>query len=173
MRIAPKIERPTRKMLEHATRGELDDLAETLRTFEDDRSFQESIGLCVMIAGYVVVDVLGPEWPDEAGMRQMAKNAAKSTIPFEIDESQIFDYIKKSAIEFMPLDRVFSELGAMATWPVVFTAGLMLTFCPRDKELPQYLDDIEEALEAADSVKPSVYPAMILAAHRRESGQGR
>jgi len=169
MRIDPKVEAPTRKMLEHAIRGELDELSETIQAVGDDQRFRRCIDLCVVIAGYIAVDVLGPEWPTDAGLREMAQAAARSQVPYEMDESKIYDYLKKSAVGFQALDQVFSTGEEMTTWPIVITASLMLTFCPREKELWEYLDDIEGALEAADSVKPSALPAMVLRAHRQEA----
>jgi len=171
MRIDPKVEKPTRTMLAHAVRGELDELSGVIQGIEDEQRFRDCLDMCVIIAGYVAVDVLGPEWPTETGLRRMAQNAAKAEDEYRLDESQVYDYLRKSAVGFQGLDRVFATSEEMASWPIVITASLLTTFCPRGKEIWSYLDDIEEALEQAGSVKPSAYPAMILMAHRLEANK--
>lgn len=171
MRIDPKVEQPTRTMLGHAIRGELDELATTIRGLGNGRRFAECIGLSVAIAGYIAVDVLGPNWPGEAGLRRMAEHAANSEIDFQLDEVQVYDYLNKSAVGFQPLDRVFATTDEMTSLPIVMTASLMLAFCPREQEVWDYLTDIEEALELSDSVKPSALPAMIIRAHRIEKAE--
>lgn len=171
MRIDPKVENPTRTMLAHAVRGELDELTRVIEGIGDEQRFRECLELCVIIAGYVAVDVLGPEWPTDAGLRRMAQNAAKAEDEYRLDETQVYDFLRKSAIGFQSLDHVFSTGEEMASWPIVITASVLLTFCPRGKEIWAYLDDIEEALEMASAVKPSAYPAMILMAHSLEANK--
>lgn len=166
MGIDAKIEKPTRKMLERVTRGELDELREEIRAVGDDRNFTNCIELCVLIAGYVVADITSPLWPTEAGLREISKAAAQSQMPFEIDESKINDYLKRVVVGFEPLDRVYSAAEDLTFWPIAFAATMMLVFCPRGKRLWEYLDEIEEAIETADAVKASVLPAMTLRAHR-------
>lgn len=166
MRIDPKIEQLTRRMLGHAIRGEPNELAATIREVGDDRRFAECVGLCVAIAGYIVVDVLGPNWPGDAGLHRMAVHSANSEIDFQLDESQVYDYLKKSVMGFQPLSHVFAKPDEMTGLPIVMTASLMLAFCPREQEVWDYLSDIEDALELADSVKPSALPAMIIRAHQ-------
>ncbi|HEY3686173.1 MAG TPA: hypothetical protein VGL93_24285 [Streptosporangiaceae bacterium] len=173
MRIDPQVEDPTRTMLAHAVRGELDELTEAIRAVGDDQRFRECLGLCVAVAGYIAVDVLGPEWPTDAGLRRMAENAAKAESELDLDETQVYTYLRETAIGFQGLDRAFPTMEEMASWPIVMTASLLATFCPRDLEIWAYLDEIEEALEIADSIKPSVYPAVALQAHRREAGGSR
>lgn len=157
-----------RTMLGHAVKDKPEEIPKVVEKIGDER-FRECIGLCVCIAGYITVDVLGPEWPTEAGLRQMAKGAARSETTYELDESQIYDFLRKSAIGFQTLDHVFSAREEMVIMPILMTASLMLTYCPREKGIWEYLDEIEAALEAADSVKQSFYPAMILFAHRLEA----
>lgn len=172
MKIDPTIEKPTRTMLDHAMKGKFDELAEVIKGINNDRLFADCLGLCTNIASYVVVDVLGPEWPTEAGLRRMAYNAAKAENEVKLDETMVYDYLKKAALEARPWDQVFSSIQDAGTWPIMITASVMLSFCPRDKTPWEYLDGIEHALETADSVIPAVLPAMILRAHR-EAEQSR
>lgn len=169
MKIDPKIEKLTRTMLGHAVKGEFDELAKRIQSINDDRLFADCLGLCTNIASYVIVDVLGPEWPTEAGLDRMAYNTVRSENEIKLDQKMVYVYLKKAALEARPWDQVFSNLQDAASWPIMITASVMLSYCPADKKLWGYLDDIEEALEAADSVKPSMLPAMIIRAHRIEA----
>lgn len=165
MRIDPKVETATRKILGHAIRDESSEIANLIRELGETR-YRECISLAVTIAGYIVVDVLGPDWPKEGGLRKMAEGAAKAQMDVALDESQLYDYLQKSAVGFQTLENVFPASEDMATLPLLMTASLLLSFCPRDKDQWQYLDGIENALELAESVDQSALPAMILRAHR-------
>lgn len=165
MEIDPKVEKLTRTMLGHAVKGQFDELAQTVRGI-DDRQYGESLALCIAIASYVVVDVLGPEWPTDTGIHEMARGAVRSENDIQLDETLVYNYLKKTALESQPWDQVFSSLQDAASWPIAITASVMLAYCPAERKLWGYLDDIEEALEAADSAKPSMLPAMIIRAHR-------
>lgn len=172
MRIDPKVEKPTRAILENAIRGNLDEIPRIAANAGDAR-FQECVGLCVMIAGYVTLDVLGPEWPTDAGLRKLAERLTQAKIDVDLEAPEVYDFLRKSALGFQSLDRVFSSGEEIAILPIMITAALLLAFHPRNQEIWEYLSDIEEAIETADSVKPSVYPAMILAAHRQEANKPR
>lgn len=169
MRIDPKLEEPTRRILEHAIRDEPAEISTVIRSLGEDR-YRECITLCVAIAGYVVVDVLGPDWPSEPGLRKMAEGAARTQMVAELDEAKLYEFMRKAAIGFQTLEDVFSATEDLATLPITMTASLLLGYCPQGRNIGEYLDQIEEALEAADSVKPSVLPAMILRAHRIDAG---
>lgn len=172
MRIDPKVEEPTRTVLAHAVKDELDAIPRAVESM-DDALFRQCIGLCVAVAGYVTVDVLGPDWPTDAGIRRMAEHAANAEVAYELDAGRIHEYLGKSAVGFQSLEQVFRTAEEVSTGPFLMTAGLLLTFCPRGKTIWEYLDEIEEGLETADSLKPSVLPAAILRAHRiKAAGQG-
>jgi hypothetical protein len=49
------------------------------------------------------------------------------------------------------------------------TANLLLSFCPRDKEWWEYLDQIWEAAEAADRTSLTVLPALMLRARKQST----
>lgn len=173
MRIDKKVEKATREMLSSASRGELDELQNIIKRVGNGEQFLDCVGLCVRISGYVAVDVLGPEWPTEAGLRRMAENAAKAEDVYDFSAAEIYNFLRNGAVGFQSIDQVFPSPEQMAIAPIAMTASLLLTYRPREQDIGAYLNDIEDAIEAADSVKPTVYPAMILAAHRREAGQSR
>lgn len=161
MRIDPEVEAPTRKMLGHAMRGELDEIPSVLQTIGDQRA-REAIGLCVLIAGYTAVDVCGKQWPTPAEVRKIADNMAAAETRFTLDPTQVYAYLSRSALGFESLDQVFSTPGDIAMQPILMTASMLVTYGPQEKDVWEFLDEAEEALEATDSIKPSVLPAMIL-----------
>lgn len=173
MRIDKKIEKATREMLSTASRGELEELEKIIRGIGNGEQFLECLGLCMRIAGYVAVDVMGPEWPTEAGLRRMAENAASSDDIYDFSADEIYNFLRNGAVGFQSLDQVFPNQEEMAVAPITMTAGLLLSFCPRGQQIGEYLNDIEDAIELAESVKPSSLPAMILRAHRDEASKAR
>ena len=73
MGIDPKIEQPTRKMLGHAIRHELDDLAAVVRS-EKSETIVGSIPLCVFASAHIAIDV-SDRWPTDADLRQISEIA--------------------------------------------------------------------------------------------------
>jgi hypothetical protein len=163
MGIDPKIEQPTRKMLGHAIRHELDELAALVRA-EGDEALLGSIPLCLFASAYIAIDV-SDQWPTDADLKEIAKAAAESVTRLDITEQEIYEYLSRVALGPEKLDDVFSVEG-LATVPLFATANLLLTFCPRDKEWWEYLDQIWDSAEVADRISLTVLPALILRAHK-------
>lgn len=170
MRLDPKVEGPTRKMLGHAMRGELDDLPPTAETLGGDMRRQESLELCVLVAGYIAVDVCGAQWPTDAAVRKLADDTAAATTKYPLDPALLYAYLSRAALGFEPLDRVFPSLTEARFDPILMTAALLTTCCPDTKDPWQYLNEIEEALEAAVTVNRTMIPAMVLRAHMPDPG---
>ena len=168
MGIDPKIEQPTRKVLGHAIRHELDDLA-ALAQAEGPEALLGSLPLCLLASAYITIDV-SDRWPTDADLKEVAKNAAESVTQLDITEQEIYAYLSRVALGPEKLDDVFSVEG-LATIPLFATANLLLTFCPREKEGGQYLDQIWAAAEAAERISSAVLPAVILRAHKRPARQ--
>ena len=57
----------------------------------------------------------------------------------------------------------------IATVPLYATANLLLTFCPRDKDWWEYLDQIWEAAETAERTRITVLPALMLRARKQST----
>lgn len=170
MRIDKAVEGPTRKMLGHAMRGELDALPATAATLGGDMRRQESLELCVLISGYVAVDVCGAQWPTDAAVRKLADDTAAATTAFPLDPSILYTYLARAALGFEPLDRVFPNRTEETFDPVLMTAALLMTHHPKTTDVWQYLNETEEALEAAVTAKRTLIPAMILRAHMPDAG---
>jgi hypothetical protein len=169
MGIDPKIEQPARKMLGHAIRHELDELSALVQA-EGNEVLIGSIPLCVFISGYIAIDVAGG-WPTDADLREIAKLASESATELDITQEEIYAYLSRVALGPEKLDDVFSDEG-LATIPLYATANLLLSFRPRDKHWWEYLDQIWDAAEAAESTKLTVLPALMLRAHRESAGPG-
>ena len=165
MGIDPKIEQPLRKMLGHAMRHELDDLAAMVQAEAND--VRASIPLCLIASAYIAIDV-SDRWPTDADLREIAKNAAESATQLDITEQEIYEYLRRVALGSEKLDDVFSVAG-LATVPLYATANLLLTFRPKDKHWWEYLDQIWDAVETAERTSLTVLPALMLRA-RKESG---
>jgi hypothetical protein len=163
MGIDPKIEQPTRKMLGHAMRGELDDLAAVVRA-EGNDVLVRGIPLCMFVSAYIAIDV-SDRWPTDADLREIAKHAAESATRLDITEQEIYEYLSRVALGSEKLDDVFSIEG-FATVPLFATANLLLTFRPKDKHWWEYLDQIWDAAEVAERTSLAVLPALMIRAAR-------
>jgi hypothetical protein len=166
MGIDPKIEQPTRKMLGHAIRHELDDLAALVRALGNE-VLLGSIPLCLFASAYIAIDVSG-RWPTDADLREIAKNAAESVTRLDITEQEIYEYLSRVALGSEKLDDIFSVEG-LATIPLYTAANMLLTFCPDEKEWWEYLDQIWEAAETAERTSLTVLPALMLRARKQSS----
>jgi hypothetical protein len=160
MVVDPKVEAPTRKMLGHAIRNELDDLAAVIRAGGDD-ILAGAVNLCTFAAGYICIDVTGNRWPTEASLRKIAHNASQSATRLPITEEVIFEFLSRVALGNEYADDVFSAEG-VGLVPIYTTANLLLAFFPKDKHWFEYLDQIWNAAEVADRISAEVLPALML-----------
>jgi hypothetical protein len=164
MGIDPKIEQPFRKMLGHAIRHELDDLAAVVLA-QGSEALLASIPLCLLASAYIAVDV-SDRWPTDADLREIAKSAAQSATQLDITEQEIYAYLSRVALGREKLDDVFAAEG-IATVPLFATANLLLTFCPHEKNWFEYLDQIWDATEVADRTSLTVLPALMIRARNK------
>jgi hypothetical protein len=164
MGIDPKIEKPTRTMLGHAIRGELEELASQIHAVGDD-VYRQALALCLATAAYIAVDVSG-RWPTDADIREVARSAMEPTTDFQLSEADVYDYLSRSALGTERLDDVFSSLATAGSLPLLIAARLLVSFRPRGKDWWEYLDQVEAALETADAIDLSVLPALTLRARR-------
>ncbi len=168
MGIDPKTEQPTRKLLGHAIRRELDELTASVRSGGPE-ALLGSLPLCLLASAYIAIDVSG-RWPADADLREIAKGAAGSATRLDITEQEIYAYLSRVALGHDTLDDVFSDEG-LATIPLFATANLLLTFCPPEKEWFEYLDQIWDAAEAAERTSLTVLPALMLCARNEHARQ--
>jgi hypothetical protein len=159
-RIDPDIEKPTRDLLGHAIRGELDEMSRLVYAIGDQR-YLECITLCITITGYVAVDVCRMQWPGDRDLREIARHAADTSDDYELDKAAVFDFLSRVVFGADKLDQVFPDLAVSTTLPVLATAQILLSFCPRDKEWWEYLDMIEGTTEAAAATDTAMLPALM------------
>ncbi len=169
MGIDSKIEQPTRAMLGHAMRHELEDLA-SLVSAAGDEVVAGAIGLCVFVSGYVAIDIC-ERWPTQADLQEIAKSAAKSATKLDLDASDICEYLSRVVLGSERLDDVFAMPKA-GMLPLLITANLLATFRPRDKHWWEYLDQIWDAAETAERTSLTVLPALTLRAHKESTLRG-
>ena len=167
MVIDPKVEIPTREMLGHAIRGELQELATVIHAAGNE-TYRQSIALCLLAAGYVAVDVC-KRWPTDADIHEIARNAAEAEDRVDLAESDFYDYLSGAVLGDKPLDQALGTMEAAATLPVLLTGSLVATFRPRGQKWWDYLDTIWNAASAAEHIDLWVLPALTLRAHRHES----
>jgi hypothetical protein len=167
MRIDPNIEKPTRTLLGHAIRGELQELAPQIQAV-GDAMYRESLALCLAVAAYIAIDGTG-RWPTDADIREIATRTAQATAKFELGDSDIYDYLSRAALGNERIDDVFSSLPAAGALPLLITARLLVSFRPQDTDWWEYLDQIETAFEAAETIDLSVLPALMLRSQRSAS----
>src|ERR1700761_6436150 len=153
MAIDPRIEQPTRKMLGHAIRHELDELAALIQSAGSD-VVGGSLSLCLFASAYIAVDVSG-RWRDEADLREIAASAAQSATELEITQEAIYEYLSRVALGPDKIDDVFPA-QEIVTVPLFATADLLLTFCPHEKDWWEYLDQIWDAADTADRTSVTV-----------------
>lgn len=156
--IDPKTEEPTRDMLGHAIRGELKDLAALIQSVGNER-YRQAIGLCLIAAAYVAVDVSG-RWPTDADLREISRLVSERGTEVELDQADVYDYLSGAALGFKQLPEALDGEMAAAILPLLVTGSLLFRFRPEGKEWWDYLDQIWSAYETAETTEVSVLPAL-------------
>jgi hypothetical protein len=161
MMLDASTERLTRRLLEHAVRGEIGGLDEALSAV-DDAQQQECVTLCLLITGYVVCDVCAG-WPGDADAEDFARRIAAGS---DLPEGVVCEYLTRSVLHFEPIDKVLSNPDEAVMIMIRVAAELLVGFRPNEHHVWDYLDVIELGLETAESASMSVYPAMLWRAQR-------
>jgi hypothetical protein len=170
-RIDPNIEKPTRDLLAHAMRGELEEMGHLIYAIGDQR-YLECITLCITIAGYLGIDI-PQRWPTDADLREIARHTTDTTDEFKLDESAVFAFLSRVVFGADKLDEVFPDIAVSTTLPVLATAEILLSFCPREKEWWEYLETIEGSIEQAATLHPTVLPALMFRVRSEAARQAR
>jgi len=156
--IDPRTEEPARDMLGHAIRGETQDLSALIQAVGGER-YRQVLGLCLIAAAYVAVDVTG-RWPTDADVREIARLASERGTEIPLDQEDVYDYLSGAALGFKSLPQALGDDLAAATLPVFITGTLLFAFRPEGKKWWDYLDQIWAAYEQAESLDMSVLPAL-------------
>lgn len=168
MRIDPNIEKPTRDLLGHAIRGELDEMGRLIYSI-GDQQYMECTALCIAIIGYIAIDASGMRWPSGSALREMARHAAETTTSFDLSATDVSEFLSRVVFGTEKVDQVLPDLAVSTTLPILATARILASFRPhkeRDQHWWDYLEVIEKAFEAAPTFDMSILPALMLRAHQ-------
>jgi hypothetical protein len=168
--IDPRVERSARKMLGHAIRHELEDLASLVRSVGDE-TFVAVVDLCVLASGYMAIDICA-RWPTDADLRDLARRAEQSVTRLDVSKEQIYEFLSRVALGNEMLDDVF-DLPATGLVPLYTTANLLSKFRPREKDWWEYLDQVWNAVEATARLGPEELPALMLSVRKDALRSGR
>lgn len=172
----PEVEEPTRRMLGHVIRGELDTFTDLLTGLAPERTLG-CLELCLRVSGYVVIDICGHKWPSDADLREIAQRMSAVDLDFNLAESDAYAFLSRSAIHFEPLSDVFADKDRAVVVPFLTTAALLTSYRIDGKHWWEYLDVIENVLEKTASLPDEAVPAVLLwsrlnhAIKRREAAE--
>jgi hypothetical protein len=169
--IDPRVEKPTRDMLGHAVRGELQDLAALIHSVGGEQ-YRYALGLCLTAAAYIAVDV-STRWPTDADVREIARLVAERETEAKLDPEDVYDYLSKAVLDFQPLHEALGDDMAAATLPVLITGSMLFIFRPKDQKWWEYLDQIWSAYETAETVDLTVLPAFQVRVRMLKAVEGR
>lgn len=159
MPIDPKTEKAFRDLLDHALHGRLDDVARGI-TDAGAETYEQVAALAVQVAGYIVIDVC-KGLPTETDYREAARVASESRANLPVTEDESYAFLARMVFGPDTGPGVFHGSENAPVIPVFTTAQLLLSFTPKSMQMWAYLDVIENALEAADHVKPDIAPAVV------------
>ena len=169
-RISADIEKPFRDAVGHALRNELEEMREGLLRLTDGQ-IASCLNLCAFVSGYVAIDVCGRQWPDEDNLRRLgqATTTSNNARAFGLRAEDSYAYVKRVALRGEPLDTVLSPVEDAATLSFVITGHLLVAFSTEDQHWWEYLNRIEEAMEAALATDLDLLPALMLRSRRLSS----
>jgi hypothetical protein len=167
MVVDPKVEKPTRKMIGHAIREEFDDLENEIRGIGND-TLLRAMELCILMAGYIVTEVAG-RWPTDADVREIARHTAVSARGFVLSQDDAFAFLSRVALNGEPMPEVIPSAEVGIILPLQVASTLLLAFLPQGKHWWEYLDVIENALDAAEHADLSLLPALLLRSQRAKT----
>jgi hypothetical protein len=99
--IVPRTEGPTREMLGHAVRGETQGLSALIESLGDER-YRQALGLCLIAAAYIAVDV-ARRWPADPDVREFARLVSGRGTEIPLDPEDVYDYLSGAALAFKSL----------------------------------------------------------------------
>lgn len=169
-RISADVEKPFRDAVGHALRNEFEEMREGLLRLTDDQ-VASCLNMCAFVAGYVAIDVCGRQWPDEDNLRGIGEATTESNNAraFGLKAEDSYAYVKRVALRGEPLNTVLSPIEDAATLSFVITGHLLVAFRKAEEHWWEYLNRIEEAMEAALATDLDLLPALMLRSRRLSS----
>lgn len=175
-RIPEETEKPFRAALDHASKGRADDLRGLLDQLTEEQ-LSGALGLCAPIAAYAAIDVVSRRWPTDDGLRLMARKVAEGNHDeqFGVTEQNVYLFLSQCALGFKPFAEVFGDsLGdsrSSLTVPFFLAVDVLATFRPKGKSIWEFLEQIENAYEAAWLMDLNVLPALMVRARMPQPEQ--
>ena len=173
MGIRTEVEKPTRDLLGHTIRGEWSDLVSVIAGIGEER-YTECLALCLQVAGYIAIDVVGHEWPTNARLLEIGHLiAGMEDMEYDLQEADVYDLLARCALGFEPLVEVFPDKEKVGHVTISTAASLLVAYRPGGIHWWEYLDLIEQALETAAPLGEAVVPALLLLTRRQRALQAR
>lgn len=166
-RINAKVEKALRDAMGHAAHAEADQIGQSLGVL-DDAEHTEALGLAIMVVGYVIVDACGTQWPDDANVRQFAKDLATTGTTarrLRLSAKEIYAYLSRSVLGGLAPAEVITNEANATRLPVIVAAQATAVYSPKEMDWWAYLDRIESAIEVTWALDASVLPAAVLRAY--------
>ena len=170
-RINAKVEKALREAMAHVAHAEADHIETSLGVL-DDTERTEAVGLAVMTAGYVIVDVCKSQWPDDGDVRQFAQglaNVGPSARQLYLDAEEIYTYLSRSVLGGLAPEDVIPDEAKATRLAVIVAQRAAVVYSPKEMDWWVYLDQIESAIEVAFALDPTVLPAAVMRAYLPKS----
>ncbi len=166
-RINAKADKALREAIDNVGHAEADQIEVPL-TRLDETERAEALGLAIMVAGYVIVDASGTQWPDDANVRQFAGSLAtggRTVKRLQLDAVQIHAYLSRVVLGAEPVGDVIPDEPMFTRMPVIVAQRAIVSYSPEETGIWDYLDRIESAIEVAWALEASVLPAAVMRAY--------
>jgi hypothetical protein len=173
-RINAKVEKALREAMAHVAHAEADQIELPFAVL-DDAERTEAIGLAVMIAGYVVVDVCESQWPDDASTQRIAQGLATvgaTARQLQLDAEDIYRYLSRSVLGGLAPEDVISDGAKAVRTAVTVAQRAAVVYSPKEMDWWVYLDQIESAIEASWALDATVLPAAVMRAYLEGNSHG-
>lgn len=151
MKIDPAVEEPTRKILDRVLHDDLDVVESTVAGLVEAGRVDESLALACRIAGTVVVDINGGAEVTHERLDELARELVEIDAGRNgLGTDEVSTFLKRVVFGGERLDIVLSVDDAVRV-PYAVAATLVGSGAnvEDDQQWPDYLDEIEAAIEAA------------------------
>jgi hypothetical protein len=166
-RINAKVEKALRGAMAHVAHAEADQIEPSLAVL-DQGERTEALGLAMMVAGYVIVDACGTQWPDDANVRQFAEDLATTGTTarrLQLDAQEIYTYLSRSVLGGLAPEEVIPDAAEATRLAVIVAQRAVVGYSPKEMDWWAYLDQIETAIEVTWVLDASVLPAAVMRAY--------
>jgi hypothetical protein len=164
--INAKPERALRQALASVARMEDQFQAPLAELDEGERA--AALGLAVLIACYVMIDVCGSTWPKDSSVRLIANvvsTRGTRAKQLQLDAEEIYAYLSRAVLGPERLEDVIPGEPELTRLPLVVAFQALAVYCPKDIDFWDYLERIESAIEVATTLDARVVPAVVMRAY--------